>query len=81
MPPLECQTSPSQGVATGQKLAKSQNLDGLRWDDFVRNADIRDMVCQASGSMTSKRARKKWFRHVEKLSDKRKVKQVMRAEV
>ena len=26
LPPLGCQTSPSQGVATGQKLAKSNKI-------------------------------------------------------
>ena len=52
---------------------------GVRWDDFVRNEDIRARLCQPPVSMKLRRARLKWFGHVERMGEERQVKGVMNA--
>ena len=39
----------------------------VRWDEFVRNADIREMLCQPSVPLNLRKARMKWFGNVERM--------------
>ena len=43
------------------------SIVGVRWHDFVRNFDIRERLHQPPVSLNLKRARMKWFGHVEKM--------------
>ena len=52
---------------------------GNRLNDFVRNAENRERLQQPPVSLKLKRARLKWFGHVERRGDERKVKSIMNA--
>ena len=43
----------------------------MRWDDYVRNDDIGEGLCQPSVSMKLRKARLKWFGHVERMGEER----------
>ena len=58
-----------------------RSIMGVRWDDFVRNEDIRRRLCQPPVSIKLKKARMKWFGHVERMGEERQVKRVMHAEM
>ena len=58
-----------------------RTIIGVRWDDFVRNDDIRERLCQPPVSMKLRRARMKWFGHVERMGEERQVKRIMNAEM
>ena len=49
------------------EMGKLMNTLGLYWDDFVRNKDIRDMLCQAPVSLNLRRVRMKGFENVERM--------------
>ena len=53
----------------------------LRWDEFVRNIDTKKKLCQSPVSLRLRRARLKWFSHVEKMGEERQVRKFMNAEV
>ena len=57
------------------------NIAGVRWEDMVRNVDIRERLHQPPVSLKLRRARMKWFGHVERMGEERQVKRVMRAEI
>ena len=63
------------------EMGMLRSILGVRWDDFVRNADIRDMLCQVPVSLKLRRARMKWFGHVERMGEERQVKRIMQAEM
>jgi len=63
------------------EMGTLRSILGVRWDDFVRNTVIRDMLCQAPVSLKLRRARMKWFGHVERMGEERQVKRIMRAEM
>ena len=48
-----------------------RSIVGVRWDDFVRNVDIREMLDQPPVSLKLKKARMKWFGHVERMGGER----------
>ena len=58
-----------------------RDIAGVRWDDFVRNVDIRGRLCQPPVSLKLRRARLKWFDHVQRMGDEREVKRIMNAEM
>ena len=58
-----------------------RGIVGVRWDDFVRNEDIRERLCQPPVSVKLRRARMKWFGHVERMGEERQVKRIMNAEM
>ena len=58
-----------------------RNIIGVRWDHFVRNEDIRERLCQPPVSIKLRRARMKWFGHVERMGGERQVKRIMNAEM
>ena len=51
----------------------------VRWDDFVRNVDIWESLCQPPVSLKLRRARVKWLGHIERMGDERQVKKIMNA--
>ena len=61
------------------EMGMLRNILGVRWDDFVRNADIREMLGQAPVSLKLRNARMKWFGHVERMGEDRQVKRIMQA--
>ena len=58
-----------------------RTIVGVRWDDFVRNTDIRERLCQPPVSLKLRRARLKWFGHVERMGDERQVRRITKAEM
>ena len=58
-----------------------RSIVGVRYDDFLGNIDVRESLCQSPGSLKLKRARLKWFGHVERMGDERQVKKIMNAEM
>ena len=58
-----------------------RNIAGVRWEDMVRNVDIRERLRQPPVSLKLRRARMKWFGHVERMGEEREVKRVMRAQM
>ena len=58
-----------------------RNIAGVRWEDMVRNVDIRERLRQPPVSLKLRRARMKWFGHVERMGEERQVKRVMRAQM
>ena len=52
---------------------------GVRWVDFLMNIVIR--LCQSPVFLKLRRARLKWFAHVERMGDERQVRRVMNAEM
>ena len=56
-----------------------RSIVGVGWDDFVRNAVIRERLCQPPVSLKLRRARMKWFGHVKRMGDERQVKKIMNA--
>ena len=63
------------------EMGMLRSIVGVRWDDFVRNVDIRESLCQPPVSLKLRRARLKWFGHVERMGDERQVKKIMNAEM
>ena len=63
------------------EMAMLRSIVGVRWDDFVRNIDIRERLCQSPVSLKLRRARMKWFGHVEKTGDERQLRRIMNAEM
>ena len=61
------------------EMGMLRSIVGVRWDDFVRNSDIRERLCQLPFSQKLRRARMKWFGHVERMGDERQVKKIMNA--
>ena len=61
------------------EMGMLRTIVGVRWDDFVRNADIRERLRQPPVSLKLRKARLKWFGHVERMGDERQVKRVMNA--
>ena len=58
-----------------------RSIAGVRWEDMVRNVDIRERLRQPPVSLKLRRARMKWFGHVERMGEERQVKRVMSAEI
>ena len=58
-----------------------RSILGVRWDDFVRNIDLRKRLCQSPVSLELRCARLKWFGHVERIGDERQVRRIMKAEI
>ena len=63
------------------EMGMLRSILGVRWDDFVRNVDIREMLCQVPVSLKLRRARMKWFGHVERMGEDRQVKRIMQVEM
>ena len=63
------------------EMAMLRSIVRVRWDDYIRNADIREMLSQRSVSLKLRRARMKWFGHLERMGDERQVKRVAQAEM
>ena len=61
------------------EMGMLRSIAGVRWDDFVRNAEIRERLRQPPVSLKLRRARLKWFGHVERMGDERQVKIIMNA--
>ena len=57
------------------------NILEVRWDDFKRNADIREMLCQTPVSLKLRNARLKFFGHMERMGEERQVKRIVQAEM
>ena len=53
----------------------------MRWDDYVRNDDIGERLCQPSVSTNLRKARLKWFGYAERMGEDKQVKRVMNAEM
>ena len=58
-----------------------RSIVAVRWDDFVRNIDIREGLCQSPVSLELRRTRLKWFGHVERMGDERQVRRITNAEI
>jgi hypothetical protein len=56
-----------------------RRITGFRWNDFVRNEEIRRMTEQAPVTLRMKRTRLKWFGHVERMGEERQVKRIWKA--
>ena len=63
------------------EMGMLRSILGVRWDDFVRNADFKDMLGQPPVSLKLRKARMKWFGHVKRINEERQVKQVMQEEM
>ena len=63
------------------EMGMLRSIVGVRWDDFVRNVDIREMLSQPPVSLKLRKARMKWFGHLERMSDERQVKRISQAEM
>ena len=63
------------------EMGMLRSIVGVRWDDFVRNVEIREMLSQPPVSLKLRRARMKWFGHLERMSDDRQVKRITQAEM
>ena len=63
------------------EMGRLRSIVGVRWDDFVRNTDIREKLDQPPGSLKLIKARMKWFGHVERINEQRQVKRIMKAEI
>ena len=63
------------------EMGRLRSIVEVRWDDFVRNVDIREMLSQPPVSLKLRRARLKWFGHLERMSDERQVKRITQAEL
>ena len=53
----------------------------MRWDDAVRNDDIRARLEQAPVSLKLRSARMKRLGHVERMGEERQVKRIFKAEM
>ena len=53
----------------------------IRWDDFVRNDDIRRRLNQIPVSIKIKKGRLKWFGHVERMDEGRGPRRALGAEM
>ena len=63
------------------EMGMLRSILGVRWDDFIRNDDIRDRLCQTPVSLKLRKARLKWFGHMERMGEERQLKRIMRARV
>ena len=63
------------------EMGMLRSIVGVRWDDFVRNIDIRERLCQSPVSLKLRRARMKWFGHVNKTGGERQLRRIMNAEM
>ena len=63
------------------EMGMLRSIVGVRWDDFVRNVDIREMLSQPPVSQKLGRAMMKWFGHLERMSDERQVKRITKADM
>ena len=63
------------------EMGMLRSITGVRWDDYVRNADIRARLGQPPVSMKLRKARLKWFGHVERMGEERQVKRIFEAEM
>ena len=61
------------------EMGMLRSIVGVRWDDFVRNVDIRMSLRQPPVSLKLRRARLKRCGHVERMGDERQVKKIMNA--
>ena len=61
------------------EMGMLRSILGIRWDDFIRNDDIRGRLCQTPVSLKLRKARLKWFGHMERMGEERQVKRIMRA--
>ena len=61
------------------EMGMLRSILGVRWDDFIRNDDIRGRLCQPPVSLKLRKARLKWFGHMERMGEERQVKRIMRA--
>ena len=61
------------------ELRMLRSIAGVRLGDFVRNVDIKERLHQPPVSLKLKRARTKWFEHVERMEEERQVKKIMNA--
>ena len=48
-----------------------RSVVGFRWDDFFRNAHIRETIGQPPSSLELKKSRMKWLRQVEGMGEER----------
>jgi hypothetical protein len=48
-----------------------RSLVGARWDEFVRNVDIRERLRQPPVSLKLRKARLKWFGHAQRMMEDR----------
>ena len=58
-----------------------RSIAGVRWDDFVRNVDIRERLEQPPVSLKLRSARTKWLGHVERMGEERQVKRLLKTEM
>ena len=63
------------------EMGMLRSILGVRWDDFMRNDDIRERLCQTPVSLKLRKARLKWFGHMERMGEERQVKRIMQAEM
>ena len=63
------------------EMSMLRSIAGVRWDDFVRNDDIRAMLEQPPVSLRLRGARMKWLGHVERMGEERQVKRIFKAEM
>ena len=59
------------------EMGMLSSILGFRWDDFMRNADTRERLCQTPVSIKLRKARLKWFGHMEIMVEERQVKRIM----
>ena len=58
-----------------------KSIVGVRCNDFVKNADIKEMLGQPSVLLKLREARMIWFGHVEKMDEAMQVKRIIQAEM
>ena len=58
-----------------------RSIIGVRSDNYARNDDIRERLCQTPVFMKLRKARLNWFGHVERMGGERQVKKVLNAEM
>ena len=51
------------------EMGMLRSILGVRWDDFIRNDDIRGRLCQPPVSLKLRKARLKWFGHMERMGE------------
>ena len=51
-----------------------RSILGVRWDNFVRNTDIRDILCRTLVFLKFRRARMTCLGHVERIGEERQLK-------
>ena len=72
-------TQTEQNRLDALEMGMLRTIAGVRWDDFIRNVDIRERLRQPPVSVKLRKARLKWFGHVERMGDGRQVNRIMNA--